>query len=75
MNKDDNAKDRDPRPDMSRRDQTLVILLVLFVFGVLGYNYMLKHDRNDPYAPCASIVGYDQSCKAAIAAERLSRGY
>lgn len=64
-----------PKKDMSRSTQTRIFLAVAFVFGVYGYDYMLKHDRSDPNAQCNSVVGYDGSCVAGMAAARMRAGY
>ena len=72
-----NSFQRRPRPhrrDMSRADQTRWIVVTLLFMGFIALGFYLKSANEDPrYPGCTGFFGTeDLSCKAAIAADRLS---
>lgn len=60
-----------PSTDMSRRDQTTLILLALAACLMVFLYFATRGDPRDPRTECQQLIGYDRQCLLDQAIKRL----
>mgnify|MGYP000750642821 CR=1 FL=1 len=65
------------KSDISRRDQTTIILFALALCMAVFLYYVTRGDPRDPRTQCQQLIGYDKACLADQAGRRIGlyRGF